>query len=581
MDSTDTSLATPEAPSTSSIDQRAASSDVSSPIPEGPEPTGYKLPAKTVQDWMSSGRATPQQIHSAAMAVDSSYKQGVDRLNTYAKANNQPNGDDPNFISRALYTYYKAGDKPVSNPTTTSLLQALHEQNRPKPTEVPKTPTVTNPPQPPWWQGIADTANAAGSDISSAFSNASATAGRSDLNPVGKVLGTAGDLTLGAADALSEPIKPVVKSVEDLLNAGSKANGPSVTAPKAPAISKDDINNVQSAIDHFSTQNPNIAASLKGLLGIGTLALGAQGAQDVVEGVGGAVENLGKGAEDFATNTRGVGGVAPTQDEFNSQIDELKNAKNEEALQKSVMPPTTAREMQNAKPELRNEGTFFENPSLSPTTGQKEMAKVAGTIEGYNPSSSPIQNAKAVQQAWNNESESLRTSMSANERLQGVKVSDEELLNAVKSGIDKAGLDPESGPGKKIINLWQDSVDGASNGKPTGAWQSKIDFSKDAIKKWGGSIYDKGSELADGVNETHSAVNDLIKSKTAGMGVDYAGQMDRLTNMHGILENLSSQLKGGALKSTFSKIIKSPVVRTTAAVVGGEELLRRGGHIIP
>lgn len=403
-------------------------------------------------------------------------------------------------------------------------------------------------------------------------------AGGNFLNVPKLALRTAGQLSGGINDVAKEVMTSGLQTAGGLIPQGIKDKfGPAQdgTVQYAGRQQTPSFDLASIGADQWSQlekAHPEMAQSIRDVANVVGASFVLSGAQKGLQKVGGDM-NLStgvrtKGAIEKGVEAFGKSEPLPTTYPVNPQD-----------IQQSVMPPVTAKEMQNANPQLRNKGGFFRNPSISPTTQQQGMARVAETIEGYNPSAGPIDNAKVVHNAWGNEAEALKKSMSANERLQKVKLTNDELLGAVGKGIDNAGLDPKIGVGKKIMRVWQESIASASNGKPTGGWQSKIDFSKEATRKWGASIYDKGTDIADAVNETHSAVNDLIKAKTAGMGVDYAAQMDRLTSMHGIMENLAAQLKGGELRSTFGNIVRNPWVRTTAAITGGSALIGGGVNL--
>ena len=294
----------------------------------------------------------------------------------------------------------------------------------------------------------------------------------------------------------------------------------------------------------------------------------------ISDAIGDAVEKVGlKPAVDFLKQ-----GILPPPE---------KEA--EDAFTRSVMPSNTAKDFQNADPQLRIKGGAFSAASRNPTVGEKGLGKIAQSLEpnGFSPSASPIENAKVVDNAWDSEADALRKSMSANERLQGVKLSDDEIRSAVVSGIKKAGLNPDTGPGAKIMNAWEDSINGVNgrgdelphggtNGRPTGGWQAKINFSKEATRQWGDAIYDKGTDLADGVNSTHAAVDKLLTEKTAGMGVDYKGPMVRLAKMQDILGNLNGQLKGEVLKSGVGSLLSHPAAKVVGAALGGAGVISAG-----
>lgn len=477
-------------------------------------------------------------------------------------------------------------------------------------------------------QSAKDMGSAMINDIKQAGTKATETSGRKDLNIVGKVGGVVGDLTLGGANVLAEPFKPTIKAVVDLLNAGSEYAtknypvGPTTLKPEQKIKLEQDLANTAQAIEHFSKANPNIAQSLKGVAGVVSMALAAQGLESSMNTVGSGMESLGKGATDkikeipkvldsmksssleksiVAGKNPPIEEVAKYPELFKKYADQygirmpegsmdnltlaqgdsleaarvkiLQDAQQKASLsdiQKSVMPPTTKKNFQEASANLKKEGSFFKAPSLEPTQNQVELAKVADSLKskGYSPKKSPIANEKVVQSAWENESKSLLAKMKANDAVSP----DQEILSSIKGNLEKQGLSVDTGVGKKVYSVWEDALTSNSNGKISGQWQSKINFSKEAMRKWGNAIYDKGTDLADAVNAAHEAANNVIVKNASRAGIDYAGQMDRLTKIHQIMENLKLQQSGEVLRSTAGNIVRSKPFKigaTTAATAAG------------
>ena len=600
---------------------------------------------KSQASWLDQARKMNdrgEQAVSDNQIVDALIQQRPELSQSYSRLR-QTTKDHPESATKFLnYTFYGDANyaKPIEPPKPLHLggLVSTESTNPMSPfsveNQVPQKPLS----ELPIVGGTIGTAQEIGQgmmkDIQQAGENARNTSGRSDLNILGKTAGVVGDLTFGGANVLAEPFKPIVKGVTDLLNAGSqyaeKNYGPSITAlnPEQKAKMQEDLANMSAAYDHFSTANPNIAASLKGVAGIVSMALAAQGVESTVNSVGNSMESLGKGAIDTAKKIPKVidatkasslekailaGKNPPIEevaqhpelfkkyadkygvkdnltagdavklsenavDDLNiGQVDNveatrvkiLKDAQDKASLadvQKSVMPPTTKKNFQDANANLKNEGSFFKAPSLNATESQLELAKVAKSLKskGFSPKNSPIANEKVVQNSWSSESKDLLAKMKANDAISP----DQEIVSAIKKALEKQGLSAETGVGKKVMSAWEDSLAGNSNGKISGHWGSKIDFSKEAVRKWGNSIYEKGTDLADAVNASHEAVNSVISTNASRAGIDYTGQMERLTKIHKIIENLKLQQSGDALRSTAGNLVRNPLVKIGVGATG-------------
>lgn len=460
------------------------------------------------------------------------------------------------------------------------------------------------------------------SDAASGLNEAAADYGEGRRSLAGAIYKGGSEMAFGAARSIGSPLEAVAKPIlEPAVKAvvDSVQKDPGLLAPLAQALYQ--------ASSKFAADNPMAADIAESTAKWASLPLAVTGIESTINSVGAKTAALGKGAvtkvsqvskavgsaansaqvaklekllqsgknppvEEVAkypdlfhkysekygikqiaaenvTDDMALGGSAGVDNVEGARLEILNNAKATAGaadVQKSVMPPTTKKVFQEANANMKNEGSFFKAPSLNPTESQVELAKVADSLKGkgFSAKNSPIANEKVAQNSWASESKELLGKMKANDALSP----DQEIVSAIKQSLEKQGFATDTGVGKKVLSAWEDALSGNSNGKISGQWQSKINFSQEATRKWGNAIYDKGTDLADAVNASHEAANGVISVNSARAGIDYTGQMARLTKIHKIIENLKLQQSGDALRSTAGNIAKSKPFKLGATAVG-------------
>ncbi len=245
-------------------------------------------------------------------------------------------------------------------------------------------------------------------------------------------------------------------------------------------------------------------------------------------------------------------------------------------VQKAVMPEATAKVVQDIRaksPELVTERKFFRRGSIQPDASQKELAATANEIKGFAKAKTPVQRAQITKKSLVESSQALRKELTAN----NAALPKKQVMSAVRTNLAEAAKDF---PGEeKVFDRMEDLVDqfvSEADGNLTGAWDARIKLYSEAEKRWGPAIFDKATAKASALKAASQTMNDVIESAAQGAGTSFKPELQRITNMYEILENLSTQGGKSVLNSQLYDIIKNPYVKAVGGTILGEEIIRRG-----
>ncbi len=644
----------------------------SSPIPEGPQIQGYSLKPATLQSWLQNG-ASPQEAHTAAMAVDPTYAAGTKRMEAYATAHGQPSGNDPVFIARMFKVAFGIGQTPKPNADMGALMGALQKMQTPEPAATPAP--VASPAQSP----LGDIGNdffqmgkSALNDVTGGFQSAIDQA-KHVSNPqdnalemgAKNLLPTMGAMAGGLADAISEPVKPIMTGLWNL-------------ALQDPTIDKAKVQQGIAMLGHSISQlqeaHPEIARQIEGALKTVSLPLAMQGAEgavktggDIVEGIGkGVMDNGGKVAGDIAqgvtemaqtpaaptsfspqtkmladyygvnpeelTSVISKSGVANGSDSeveaalskafgkdssgFMNYVDEKlgdnATAADYNAAEKArmdsvqslpahaVQPKMSAADLKKmaatpAGAKLMQEGadsTGMIKNSMGPalSNSENDLHVLARSIPGYGEGEGAVSpdkimspdaalhNTNVVGNQIVNESNQLDSALEKNNFL----IPKEESTSAVSKALDEAAnVAPEEAKAySSAKNIWE-RIRGQFDGNATGERAARKEFDAYVTDRWGPKIFDKGTPQADAIRAVRTASTDLIQKYASKNGLNYTGQLKRLSGMYDLMDNLATHVTPDVFKSTVSRIISKPLVKMGAKGLGlatGMEVLP---HILP
>lgn len=245
-----------------------------------------------------------------------------------------------------------------------------------------------------------------------------------------------------------------------------------------------------------------------------------------------------------------------------------KQAAKDAVIQKLVQPAVTKKTVQEAVRTGRGSegGLLKSKQTLPPTDAEKKLAETAKTIPDFGKSKSAVKNANIVHTTIGDESKSLRQAMKANDAVIPRKEADAAVSRAVQKAAKEFG--DQQGIFESTANVWK-QISSKHPGTASGTWQARIEFYKEMRDRFGESVFEKGTARADAVRVVGGTVNDVIDQATAKAGVSFRPQMDRLSQMYDILDNLSSQTGKETLKSGAAKTLKTPLGKAAGAAAAG------------
>lgn len=329
--------------------------------------------------------------------------------------------------------------------------------------------------------------------------------------------------------------------------------------------------NVEKLVDNLDTYG-GLAGSAFGPLGTfaGT-AIGA-GLESGIEGLQGkndqsltqsVLKPLGEGAIAGALH-----GVVKGATSF------IKGKPAAQVSQELVQPKATAKVVQETvekNPGLIQKGGILSKGKILPNQQEIRLAETAKTIPGFGKSPDVIKNAQVVKTSLGSESQSLRTALEASDAALPRK----ESVSTVAKALDQAASDFGDQPGifKGMSDIWK-TVRAKFPGTTSGEWSARIAFDDELEKRFGVKIFEKGTARAVAARAVRESSNGLIDRYASANGVSFAAQLQRLSHMYDILENLATKAGTETLRSGVQKILNTRTAR--AAIVGGAGVLGAG-----
>lgn len=549
------SIPVAQAQSTPQMPQAAAS-----PISEGPEPQEYTLNAKTIQGWIDNG-ASPAEAHSAAMAVDSSYAAGVQKLSDFASKNGQPNGNDPTFVARALKGWYNIGQTQKANPDMGALMAALQKMNT-----APPPPTDTTTQTPPATGLAADFQNRV-QGVSDAVQRL--ISGKQGIGET--MLQGAGEAAGGINDAIGEGVGAVAKglwhiapeAIKQPLGAAAKSfvESPIVQAG-LQAVSAG-----KNVYDQWKQSNPAQAADLESVVNIGMILPEGAAAESVAEDAakGGASLLYKTGLPDVANSARSaVGNLADKA----LGVDSEKIAANE-AYQTAASKAKTTLDL--AQPKLTGdaidkaaEDSILAEDGKGNVTGysgstpkQKEISSELSKVPGINPDK-PGASIAATKKQIGSLSDQARQELTMQAKKNPVFQTQKyqgDAIKEVRTALSKSVQTPEvqalfddseMGRVQKISNITENKYSEFLKNANGEKEVAKLDLRQWLDKQVSEPSWNK--ELAELPVATRtyrifrSAISDSIDEGAKKIGGTYQPIMDRISNLYKGLDSMRTHL---------------------------------------
>lgn len=533
-----------------------------SPV-EGPKQS-YSLKTDDIKKWRADGNGqNDDAIFHMAYNVDPKFKESVDRMKDYNAS--QPKTWNDGFNTWALNQMYTPKDIPKPDKLTGIMLKHVQETAQPPVKKAGLPEYLSN-----MAGGIGNDVNQAASGLNEALTAAhdgitdyrgTALQGTesANTNPAQSVLAVGGELAGGAANALSEPAKPVINSAMQLIQVIGQNHPEVLNNP----IVKPLIGALQSGIQGYQTwaqQHQASAAAVGGAAKMASLPLAMQGAESTINSVGKGMEGLGTAV------------AKPVKSMLSSQANDVTNL---------VQPKVTDKLIKDTlqkNPELVKEGGLLKSGKVLPSEGEKKLAETAKTIPGFGKTKDVAKNAKAVSTALEDESNSLLEKLKTNDSVDTGFVPHANAHNIVDTAVKKAAEDfgEQEGVFNSTAKMWKETSKQFPE-TDAGQWEARIAFDKKLTERFGTNIFEKGSARAVAIRTVRNAVNDVIDQASNGV---YRPQINRLSHMYDILENLATKGGKNTVASGLTKLAKNKYVRTAAGVLGTGEVLKHT-HLLP
>lgn len=255
-------------------------------------------------------------------------------------------------------------------------------------------------------------------------------------------------------------------------------------------------------------------------------------------------------------------------------MDKVTGKVSEKAVQELVQPKATSKIIQETaekSPELVKKGGIITKGKLLPSTSEKILADTAKSIDGFGATDDVIQNLVKVDKAIGTESEALRSSLQTNVASLPRREISSAIAKAQKEAVSAFGNETTAvRQYQGIVNIW-DKISKKFPGTNVGQWDARIAFDQELQRQFGKKVFDPTLEkpIHAAVKAIRESANEAIGKASTGAGKSFLPEIERLSHMFQIKENMATKIGADTLKSGVQKFISTPAGRIATGVAAG------------